>query len=341
MFRLTLSALLLVTVLGLASGCRDRDGSDNDSQRPADATRAAAVTGATAEAASPTPETPATARPPFPKPGASAGEITVGGRTRTYRQFLPSAVSSGTPLPLVIGLHGGLGTGAQFAQASDFETLAERERFIAVFPDGVGRTWNGGRCCGQAAREQLDDVAYLASLIDHLAAAVPVDRARVFMTGHSNGGIMAWRFACERPDLVTAVAPVAGSLEVSRCASPRGTSLLVIHGDADQSHPLEGGEGPRSIAGVAFTSVAASLAIWTSSMGCSAQVETRSEGALTTSTWSGCRDGSRTRLVVIAGADHPWPGSRVIRLSDLQGEASQALDATAAAWAFFAETPGR
>jgi polyhydroxybutyrate depolymerase len=249
--------------------------------------------------------------------------------------FVPSAVTRGETLPFVIALHGGLGSGEQLASTTQFEKVAEREGFIVAFPDGIDRTWNGGRCCNPAVAKRVDDVGYLAALIEESAKRFPVDRGRVYMTGHSNGGIMSWRFACERPDLVVAIVPVAGSLEAPCPAKGPGVALLSIHGDADRNLPLEGGRGERSIAGVDFTSQAASMAAWNKAFECSGE-STLSANGITTTTWPGCRDGVSSQLTVIAGADHPWPGSQDRRASSLQGTPTQLLDATEEAWQFFA-----
>jgi polyhydroxybutyrate depolymerase len=274
--------------------------------------------------------------------GATTGTLRAGGLDRTYRLFVPPAVASDPAkrVPLVVGLHGGLGTGEQFARTTRFDTMAVNGGFIAAYPDGVDRTWNGGGCCGAAVRRGIDDVAFLAGLIDALTRQLPVDPARVFVTGHSNGGIMAFRLACERADVVLAIAPVAGSLEIRSCQPSRAVSLLAIHGDSDRNHPAEGGAGSRSIAGVAFTSMADSLERWSGAMGCPGAPQATVAGALTTTDWRPCRDGAVARYVLIAGADHPWPGG-VPGATAIQGETSTALDATAAVWAFFSSLPGR
>lgn len=249
---------------------------------------------------------------------------------RTFRVFIPFGLRENARAPLVIALHGGLGSGDQFAVTSRFEALAQSEGFVVVFPDGIGATWNAGGCCGQASRNRVDDVGFLAALIELAEREAPVDAARVFMTGHSNGAMMAFRFGCERPEMVKAIAPVAGSLEIPACAAATGTSLLAIHGDADQNHPIDGGRGPRSIAGVDFNSMHESLSQWTAAMGCGRAV-VASSGPLTTTDWKGCRDGAIARYVVVAGADHPWPGG----LPSVPGNATQDLDATKTVWEFF------
>lgn len=283
-----------------------------------------------------TPTTAPTGDPAALERGVSTGTLEHGGRARTYRLVVPSGAVPAGGWPLVVGLHGGLGSGEQFARNSRFEAAAEDANFVAVFPDGVSRTWNGGGCCGAAARDNVDDVGFLAALIESLQATLPLDPARTFMTGHSNGGIMAFRFGCERPELVRAIGSVAGSLETGECAGGAPVDLLAIHGDSDQNHPLEGGQGPRSIAGVPFTSQADSLALWVEGFGCGREPETSTEGALTRTTWSGCEGGTTATLLVIAGADHPWPGSEPPRIAlPNQGVPSDKLDATAALVEFF------
>lgn len=262
--------------------------------------------------------------------GTTRGTVKFAGEDRTFRLFIPFALKDGAKVPLVVALHGGLGSGDQFATTSRFESLAQDKGSVVVFPDGIGATWNAGGCCGQASRTRVDDVGFLAALIDLIEREAPVDPARVFMTGHSNGAMMAFRFGCERPELVKGIAPVAGSLEIPQCKAAKGTNLLAIHGDADQNHPIDGGQGPRSIAGVDFTSMEKTLSLWTNAMGCGSPATTTA-GPLTTTEWKSCKDGTVARYVVIAGADHPWPGG----LPSVLGNATQDLDATKAVWAFF------
>jgi polyhydroxybutyrate depolymerase len=262
--------------------------------------------------------------------GMTHGTLQVGGTSRSYRLYVPEAVG---PLALVVALHGGLGSGDQLADTSQFEPLAEREHFVVVFPDGVGATWNAGTCCGTAVTRKSDDVAFLKSLVGELARKVSIDRARVFAVGHSNGAMMAFRLGCEGSDVFSAVVPVAGSLEIDRCAPAKAVALLAIHGDADRNHPIDGGTGDRSISNVSYRSMSTSLVMWTVAMGCTSSSDAVT-GPIRTTTWTGCRQGVAMRYSVIAGADHPWPGSVDKRATALQGVPTTALDATAAAWTF-------
>src|SRR4051794_31635504 len=130
------------------------------------------------------------------------GTLEVGGRTRTYHVHYPTKVPDG-PASLVIGLHGGLGSGRQFEENTGFDAVADSNGFIVVYPDGIGgvmgdqdlRTWNAGNCCGPARQQNVDDVGFISALIDHLSSTMAIDEDRVYAVGHSNGGIMAYRLA--------------------------------------------------------------------------------------------------------------------------------------------------
>ena len=84
--------------------------------------------------------------------------------------------------------------------------VADREHFIAVYPNGTGRgrflVWNAGTCCGRAPLQGIDDVGFVRAMIDDLAKRTPIDRTRIYATGLSNGAMMTYRIAAEAPDLV-------------------------------------------------------------------------------------------------------------------------------------------
>jgi polyhydroxybutyrate depolymerase len=112
------------------------------------------------------------------------------------------------------------------------DDVADREGFVTVYPDGLGvlGTWNGGGCCGYAVQNDVDDVGFVTALLDHLEQALCIDRARVFASGMSNGGIFSHRLACEQSERIAAIAPVAGTLMIESCAPSRSVSVMHIHG---------------------------------------------------------------------------------------------------------------
>jgi polyhydroxybutyrate depolymerase len=149
-------------------------------------------------------------------PAAAASReqsMELGGRRRWWVVHEPARVSTG-PLAAVLVLHGGGGHPANAELMSGMSELADREGFLAVYPAGTGRfkkrllTWNSGNCCGYAQKEGVDDSAFLAALIARLVKEGRADPKRVFVTGMSNGAMMAQRFACEHAEAVAAIAPV-------------------------------------------------------------------------------------------------------------------------------------
>lgn len=292
------------------------------------------------------PAAPATAAAgePAPPSGTFPYELTVGGATRRAVVHVPTAVAArpDSAVPMVVHLHGGLGSPEQSIAATGLVEAADAAGFVVVFPEGTpvrlgrggdarGFVWNGGRCCGVAARDDVDDVTFLRALIRSLEGSLPVDPHRVVMSGHSNGAMMAWRFACERGGVLAAVMPVAGSLETADPAAcaPRGTSLLAVHGDADRNHPVEGGAGSRSVSGVAYRPFADSVAAYARAARCQRVPSVIVVGVETSTRYRGCARGAEVRAVVLAGADHPWPGGAPTGTA-LQGEPFAGWSATSA-----------
>jgi polyhydroxybutyrate depolymerase len=240
------------------------------------------------------------------------------GRRRTYRVYIPSHLPS-HPAPLLVALHGGTGWGVQFERNSGFDALAERDGFIVVYPDGVGagvaettmRTWNAGSCCGPAARKKVDDVGFIRQLIVTLERTYPVDRTRVFAAGHSNGGFMAYRLACELSDRIVAVGLQSGGLGVPTCRPAHPVSLLHIHGTADPNVPINGGVGSASISRVNYPSARWSVSTVADAMRATVGPKVVADPVnhdLRITTWAGSTSHTAVRLITVAGAGHTWMG---------------------------------
>jgi polyhydroxybutyrate depolymerase len=144
--------------------------------------------------------------------------IRVGASERSFTLNLPPTYyDSRARVPLVIALHGGGGSGAQFEATSGLTQKADAAQVAVVYPDGTARavglrTWNGGGCCGHAVAADIDDVEFMRQLIAHLTANYRINRKRVYVAGHSNGGILAYRLACELPERIAAIAANAAAL---------------------------------------------------------------------------------------------------------------------------------
>lgn len=252
------------------------------------------------------------AQPQGDTSGASAHVLDVGGMDRSYRLYVPANHPS--PAPLVVMLHGGFGSAEQAERAYGWDSLADSSGFVVAYPDGVGRAWNVHGCCGRPAREGIDDVGFISSVIDDVAANVPIDRARVYATGISNGGMMAYTLACTT-GLFAAIGPDSAT-QLDPCTSPHPTSVLHIHGTDDQMIRYDGAPGV-GVARIDGPSVPDLNAFWRSVDGC-AEPTSSTAGQVTTST-AQCRDGRNVALMSVAGGGHEWPPF-----------------ATAAIWNFFA-----
>ena len=206
-------------------------------------------------------------------------------------------------LPLVVVVHG-LGFDAErMAAATRWPEFAAGHRVVVAFAEGIEASFNAGPCCGGAVADDIDDVGYLESVIDAVANLYPVDRSRVFLTGHSNGGMMTYRFACEHPELIAGAASVAGTM-LTPCAPAVPVSFLQISGRDDTVVPISGGESSAPGLGT-FPSVVDSVSAMAAAAGCAPPVN-RQFGGVDSTEWNDCADGTRVAFDVVPAA-HEYP----------------------------------
>ena len=240
------------------------------------------------------------ALPPSVDPGAPLVEDVVwvqNSRLRSYRIVVPRGLPRSAPLVVALpGYKQGLG----LAQAQQrWADQAARGRFVAVYAGGYAGSWDAGLCCGSAAQARTDDVGYLDALLVRVRATHAIDPRRVFLAGFSNGGMMAYRYACERSDTVAAVFSVAGPIETRTCRPTAPVAVLHVHGRRDLTVPL-GGVAYDHALGARLRSAADTVRFWQ-----------RADG-----------DPRLARLVVRSRLGHDWP-----------------RDGAGLAWAFFAAHP--
>ena len=238
--------------------------------------------------------------------------LTVNGQQRTYRLFRPPSLDPTSTAPLVLALHGLPSTGDELASITHLNDQAMTSRFIVAYPDGLGGGWN-------AAGTGLDDVIFISRLLDRLTGDLRIDRKRVFVAGVSNGGMMAYRLACQLSDRIAAVASVSGTMEFGDCRPTRPVSVLEIHGTDDSSVEYGGGRYP---------SVDSVIQQWVTLDGCPGQPAPTVSGITRTSLWKACREGTVVRLDTVQGGHHQWFGSD---FDPVAGEP----DANAVIWDFF------
>ncbi|MCZ7586660.1 MAG: prolyl oligopeptidase family serine peptidase [Deltaproteobacteria bacterium] len=209
-------------------------------------------------------------------PGDHKRTLDHGGRARTYYLRVPPTVTSGVPLPVVFMFHGAAINAKWFKDVVELEDLADREGFVAVFPDGTGNvpflhTWNAGNCCRYASENNVDDVGFTLALLEQLAALLRVDRNRVYAAGWSNGAMLAYRLACEHAEVFAAVGGVAGATGGSTCAPSRPMPVVHIHGTHDEFAPYAGGVGAKSRVNITHRGVESLMKMWRGLDGCAGE----------------------------------------------------------------------
>jgi polyhydroxybutyrate depolymerase len=264
--------------------------------------------------------------------GLGAGDsdltITSGGRKRNARVHVPKTYDPTKPTAVVLNFHGRLSTPSDQNLVSKATSKADSAGFVVVHPEGVGKTWNGGLCCGEAQSENVDDVGFTRDLLDELAKKLCVDPKRVFAMGLSNGAFMSNRLACELADRIAAIGPVAGQLMMTSCSPKRPVPVMYFHGNDDDWVSYDGMYG---VPGAQDSAKA-----WAKRNGCSTTPkETYAKGDATCLTYSGCKASADVTLCTIAGGGHTWPGGAPTYL----GKTSQDIDATSELWTFFMAHP--
>ncbi|MGB8332411.1 MAG: PHB depolymerase family esterase [Polyangiales bacterium] len=278
-----------------------------------------------------------------------------GGIVRDLSIFDPRSPGGGGLRPLVVALHGALGDDddAVALKFGKLNRLAEADDFLVAYPLGVGGHWNDGRNVQRyvAQRERVDDVGFLAALVDELVQDRGADPDAVFFVGVSDGAMMTHRFACERTLKLRAFTAVIGAMPDNvarkrwRCGKD-AIAALMINGTDDPVVPWDGGSvqfDGQELGKV--LSVEQTLAFWMRHNSCTGddvsmlpdfvpQDGTRIERTRAT----GCRDDVKVELFAVRGAGHTWPSGWQYLPPSLVGSTSRDIDAAIAAWRFFQST---
>ena len=299
---IVIAALALVGIVVVAVVVRDDPGS-------VDPTTPTTSTPATASTRSPTTSSPddATSTTAPAKVDVAQHSIQMGLLARPYTTVSPQNIRPDEQLPVVIALHGLGGDANAMLNATDWRGAVERDRFIAVFPQGVANSWNMGPCCPPANLLQIDDFAYLDAVVTQVTTPPEVDAERLYLTGFSNGGIMSYAVVCARPGVYAALAPMSGS-NVSGCAPTQPISLLHQHGDPDTTVPFDGSLSFSQLLSAAdFPPVPQSVAAWAAADRCPSTPTTSTDGnGIDKTEWSPCGDDTRVELVRLPGVGHAW-----------------------------------
>ena len=166
---------------------------------------------------------------------------------RCYITHVPESVTASSNAPLIVELHGWAGSAFETRALTDVTLLADEVGAIVVHAEGIlvqnttldmggnEESWNAGYCCGDALYHEIDDVGYLREVIARTVEAFPVDEDRIYITGWSNGCMMAQRMALQASDLVAAVACTSGYLSIHEAGGYSPIPVMEIHGFIDEN----------------------------------------------------------------------------------------------------------
>jgi polyhydroxybutyrate depolymerase len=230
--------------------------------------------------------------------------ITIEGmQPRTYYLHVPASYQPSQSVPLLLAFHSRTTDGKEILRTSQFVAWAAEMNFIVAAVNGAvsdgASSWNAGNCCANATTYEENDVLLTSTIIDFVKSNYAVDQGRVWAAGHSNGGMLAYRLACDLYDKITAIAVVTGALMDPTCSPTKPVSIFHIHGNLDPTVPFHGGGkfGTPSI----FHSVQ-EMALKNS---CSGNPNEFTNAAQERYTWS-CTNGVETQVVNYQEQSHGW-----------------------------------
>lgn len=242
------------------------------------------------------------------------------GVAREYILYVPNSYDGNKAVPLLFNFHGySSNAEGHHRGRADFRNLSEKENFILVIPQGSlfeGVThWNVG--ANKTRQSTADDVGFTNALIEKITSEYRVDSTRIYSTGMSNGGYMSYHLACLLSEKIAAIASVTGSMTPTTfdsCSPAHPTSILQIHGTADNTVPYEGANWTLPIDKV--------LEYWSTSSGCDSLpsvkplLDQNSDGLVSkVISYSNCRGQVKVQLYKMQGMGHQWP--EVERGSDI------------------------
>jgi polyhydroxybutyrate depolymerase len=254
--------------------------------------------------------------------------LEVGGAVRSYILHAPPPGSIG-PRPLLIALHGWLGTGAGLARMTNLSEAADRRGVAVAYPDGKWWAWGVGPSDPGWSR----DSSFLQAVVRDASARLQIDPARVYAVGFSNGGFMAQALACLGELKLAGVAVVSSNLfetAASACHQPAAVPYLLIHGTSDPVVPFGGGSTWKG----EMLSIPDTMRFWATANGCDGRFARKAVASADPGVTvirdeaTGCRKGGAAEAWLLQGGGHDWPGRDTGFPSFLVGRASEAVDAT-------------
>ncbi len=275
------------------------------------------------------------------------GTLESGGRLREYLLHVPEGHDPTLPVPLVVSLHGAMQWPGAQMETSGWNDVADRHGFLVVYPSGLNMRGKGTGMSPKVWFMEPDaimtaDLDFIAALIDTVAARYAVDSTRVYLSGFSNGGGMAFGVSCRMPERFAAVGTVAAAQIWSwdDCGDSTPVPMVAFHGTADRLVPY-GGAGPSALAPGGFPSVSSWVEGWAQRNRCAPEPsESPIDTDVTRIEYGDCDADAPVVLYRLEGVGHQWPGGTPFP-TWLTGPTTDAMNVSEVMWAFFSGYPTR
>lgn len=241
---------------------------------------------------------------------------------RPYTLHVPSGYDASKPAPLLFMFHGYGVTGAIEEGYQQLTNASEAHGFLYAYADGTldhppdgapgSRFWNATNACCDLYDAGVDDVQYFDAMLADIRAKYSVDPKRIFVTGHSNGGFMSHRLACDRASTVAAIVSLAGAqwFDLGKCTPTGPVAVAEVHGDADQTIIYDGGSTSEGT----YPGAPTTVADWSTRDGCTGALSDTGQtydlvadiagNETHVSAYGGCPAGIDVQLWTIQGGDH-------------------------------------
>lgn len=270
-------------------------------------------------------------------------EITSGGRERDYYLHIPPGYNGSRPMPLVVVLHGLGQDGEKIADLSKMSEKADQEGFIVAYPNATKwlgaqklRSWdvdNGVQIPGTDS----NDVGFIRDMVAAIKDNLNIDSNRVYATGFSNGGMLAYRLASEMSDTFSAVAVVSGGASGKEAPPAKAVSVMAIHGTRDSVIPIDGLSASSGLVALGlpnFQSFRDSFRSWANNAGIQDKPEVDRNHDRIKARSVNPETGAEIIAYLIREGGHEWPGSERARSQNPES-AEASFPATDKIWDFF------
>lgn len=359
--RMTTASVLVASVAMLLTACgAEESGGQADRAASTTPTTAATTTTAPAAEVAALPSAACGTADLALAPGEEKIMIATAEGERWYFRHLPEGYDGERPVPLVVDFHGYSEGATIHALHSALGPYGSEQGFVTVTPHGTGEVPLWRVVIGSP------DLELFGALLDHIEASVCIDRARVYVTGLSNGAMMTSAVACQYADRVAAAAPVAGVAQLDDCEPTRAVPVVAFHGTDDQFLPYEGGLGSavddlptpdgsgrlgdapeaaeeRRRGRATGRTVPDVMAAWGVRNGCDTdEAATERIGDDVVRLSFACPAGAEVEWYRVDGGGHSWPGSEFSQnIEDIVGATTYTISANEVMWEFFREHPLR